>query len=65
MARILYQELQAEHGFAGCYGSVRDAVRPLWQEAATAGTLTQCRFETAPGEQAQADWGAVRVRLGG
>jgi hypothetical protein len=26
--------------------------------------LTQCRFETGPGEQAQADWGEVRVRLG-
>ena len=43
---------------------MRDAVRPLRVEAAAA-SLTQCRFETAPGEQAQADWGEVRVRLGG
>jgi transposase len=62
-ARILYQELQARHGFTGCYETVRDTVRPLRQEAA-AGSLTQRRFETGPGEQAQADWGQVRVRLG-
>jgi transposase len=63
-ARILYQELCAQRGFEGGYGTVRDAVRPLRVEAAAA-SLTQCRFETAPGEQAQADWGEVRVRLGG
>jgi transposase len=62
-ARILYQELCSERGFEGGYGTVRDAVRPLRQEAA-AGSLTQCRFETEPGEQAQADWGEARVRLG-
>jgi len=42
---------------------VRDAVRPLRIEAAAA-SLTQCRFETEPGEQAQADWGEVRVHFG-
>jgi transposase len=26
-------------------------------------SLTQRRFETEPGEQAQVDWGQVRVRL--
>jgi transposase len=62
-ARILYQELRAERGFEGGYGTVRDAVRPLRIESAAA-SLTQCRFETEPGEQAQADWGEVRVRLG-
>ena len=61
-ARILYQELCAERGYEGGYGTVRDAVRPLRIEAA-AGSLTQCRFETEPGEQAQADWGEVRVRF--
>jgi hypothetical protein len=40
---------------------VRNAVRPLRIEAAA--SLTQCRFETEPGEQAQADWGQVRVRF--
>ena len=62
-ARILYQELRAQRGFEGGYGTVRDAVRPLRVESA-ASLLTQRRFETEPGEQAQADWGEVRVRLG-
>ena len=61
-ARILYQELCARRGFEGGYGTVRDAVRPLRLETGAA-LLTQCRFETEPGEQAQADWGEVRVRL--
>jgi len=62
-ARILYQELCAQRAFEGGYGTVRDAVRPLRVEAA-AGSLTQRRFETEPAEQAQADWGEVRVLLG-
>jgi transposase len=62
-ARILYQELCASRGFEGGYGTVRDAVRPLRLETAAAG-LTQCRFETEPGEQAQVDWGQARVPLG-
>jgi len=61
-ARILFQELRGRCGYAGSYGTVRDAVRPLRLEAAAA-SLTQCRFETEPGEQAQADWGQVRVRF--
>lgn len=63
-ARILYQELKAERGFTGCYETVKLAVRPLRAEASLAG-LTQRRFETAPGEQAQCDWGQVTVPLGG
>jgi hypothetical protein len=43
---------------------VRNAVRPLRLEAAAA-SLTQTRFETEPGQQAQVDWGEVRVRLDG
>ena len=62
-ARFLYQELVAQRGFEGGYGTVRDAVRPLRLETA-AGELTQCRFETEPGEQAQVDWGQVRVAMG-
>lgn len=61
-ARILFQELRASRGYTGSYGTVRDAVRPLRIEAAAA-SLTQCRFETEPGAQAQADWGEVRVRF--
>jgi transposase len=62
-ARILYQELTRERGFTGCYETVKLAVRPLRADAALAG-LTQRRFETAPGEQAQCDWGQVTVPLG-
>jgi transposase len=59
-ARILFQELRATRGYLGGYDTVRNAVRPLRTEAAAA-ALTQCRFETDPGEQAQVDWGQVRV----
>ena len=62
-ARILFQELTRERGFGGCYETVKLAVRPLRAEACLAG-LTQRRFETAPGEQAQCDWGQVTVPLG-
>jgi transposase len=63
-ARILWQELRARHGFAGSYVIVRRAVAPL-RLAAVAASLTQRRFETGPGEQAQCDWGQVSVPLGG
>ncbi|WP_407279186.1 IS21 family transposase [Aromatoleum evansii] len=59
-ARILYQELRGERGFAGSYETVKLAVRPLRAQASLA-ALTQCRFETAPGEQAQVDWGQITV----
>jgi transposase len=62
-ARILYQELRHARGFTGCYETVKLAVRPLRAEATLAG-LTQRRFETAPGEQAQCDWGQVTVPMG-
>lgn len=61
-ARILFQELRATRGYLGGYDTVRNAVRPLRTEAAAA-ALTQCRFETEPGEQGQVDWGQVRVRF--
>jgi transposase len=63
-ARILHQELTRERGFAGCYETVKLAVRPL-RAAATVASLTQRRFETGPGEQAQCDWGQITVRFGG
>lgn len=61
-ARILYQELRGTRGFTGGYDTVKNAVRPLRAEAACA-SLTQVRFETGPGEQAQVDWGQVKVRF--
>jgi transposase len=63
-ARILFQELKAAHGYQGGYDTVKLAVRPLRAEASLA-MLTQRRFETAPGQQAQIDWGQTKVKLGG
>jgi transposase len=63
-ARILWQELRSQRGFAGSYVIVRRAVVPL-RLAASVASLTQCRFETGPGEQAQCDWGQITVPLGG
>ena len=63
-ARILYQELVGERGWCGSYETVKLAVRPLRAQANVA-SLTQRRFETAPGEQAQVDWGQLSVRLAG
>lgn len=62
-ARILHQELRAQRGFTGCYELVKVAVRPL-RAAASVASVTQMRFETAPGEQAQVDWGQATVWLG-
>jgi transposase len=59
-ARILYQELKAQHGYAGSYETVKRFVAPL-RELVGSDALTQTRFETAPGEQSQVDWGQVRV----
>jgi transposase len=63
-ARILWQELRSQHGFAGSYVIVRRAVAPL-RMAASVASLTQRRFETGPGEQAQCDWGQISVALSG
>ena len=63
-ARILWQELRAQRGFAGSYVIVRRAVAPL-RLAASVASLTQRRFETGPGEQAQCDWGQITVPLNG
>jgi len=59
-ARILYQELRAGHAFRGSYETVKRFVAPL-RELAESDTLTQTRFETAPGQQSQIDWGQARV----
>jgi transposase len=63
-AQILFQELRASRGYQGGYDTVRNAVRPLRAEA-TVASLTQRRFETEPGQQAQVDWGQVRTRFSG
>jgi transposase len=63
-ARILWQELRAQRRFTGSYVIVRRAVVPL-RMAASVAALTQRRFETGPGEQAQCDWGQITVPLSG
>ena len=61
-ARILHQELCRQRGFSGGYETVKLAVRPLRSDA-TVAALTQRRFETGPGEQAQVDWGQITRAL--
>ena len=61
-AAVLHRELR-EQGYQGAAVMVRRAVQPL-RQAATPRTAT-VRFETGPGEQAQVDFGQVRVWLGG
>lgn len=62
-AQILFQELRLQHGYTGSYATVRRFVRPL-RETACRADLTWTRFETAPGQQSQIDWGQVRVTFG-
>jgi transposase len=59
-ARILYQELRSQRGYMGSYETVKRFVAPL-RELVSSDTLTQTRFETAPGQQSQIDWGQMRV----
>lgn len=59
-ARILYQELTRERGYTGSYETVKRFVSPL-RELDQVKSLTQTRFETAPGEQSQVDWGQARI----
>ena len=54
-AQILLQELSAR-GFQGSYATVRRFVQP-YRLLADKAALCQTRFETAPGEQAQVDYG--------
>jgi transposase len=56
-ATVLHRELQ-EQGFTGSVIIVRRAIVPL---RATATPTATVRFETGPGEQAQVDFGQVRV----
>lgn len=57
-AAVLHREL-CEQGFVGSGILVRRAVAPL--RATAVPSLATVRFETGPGEQAQVDFGQVRV----
>jgi transposase len=59
-ARILFQELQQQHGYRGSYDTVKLFVRPLRAVQAQA-ERALVRFETPPGHQSQIDWGVARV----
>lgn len=59
---VLLRELAAR-GFQGGYSTVARWVRPRRAEAERA-TASTVRFETAPGEQSQVDWGSTGVWLG-
>ncbi len=61
-ARVLYQELKSERSYRGSYETVKRFVAPL-REFAASEAVTKTRFETAPGQQSQIDWGQVRVPM--
>lgn len=61
-ARVLLRELRGL-GFAGGYQQVQRAIQPLRTTRAWASVAT-VRFETAPGDQGQVDFGQLRVWIG-
>ncbi len=60
-AVVILREIQAQ-GYAGGVSILRDYIRPKRALRAARATV---RFETAPGEQLQHDWGEVRTIIGG
>jgi transposase len=54
-AVVLLRELK-ERGYTGGYTVLTDYLHPLREQA---GTVAVRRFETAPGQQAQVDWGEL------
>jgi transposase len=61
-ASRIFQELQAQD-YPGGYEMVKLAVRPLRVERDRLAAATM-RFETAPGRQAQVDWGTTWAQVG-
>jgi transposase len=60
-AQVILRELQAA-GYAGRSSILRDYIRPKRPLRAARATV---RFETAPGQQLQNDWGKYRTLVGG
>lgn len=58
----LHRELQGL-GFTGGVQQVRRAIRP-WRAEARWAAVATVRYETGPGEQAQVDFGQLRIWLG-
>lgn len=61
-AQILYQELVRDRHYKGSYDTVKRFVAPL-RAIASRAALCQQRFETAPGQQSQIDWGQVTAHM--
>lgn len=61
--RVLLREL-AERGEVAGYSTITRRLRPLREQLRAEGLAT-LRFETRPGEQAQADFGELFVRIAG
>lgn len=62
-AKVLHRELGDEFGYEGSYVTVQRYVRPL--RTAAQPEVATARYETAPGAQAQVDWGMLNVWIGG
>jgi transposase len=60
-AMVLHREL-GELGYEGSYVTVQRYVRPL--RTAAQPEVATARYETAPGAQAQVDWGMLNVWIG-
>jgi len=63
-ADVVRQDLQREHGVAVSLRTVERAVAPFRRELHAAEIAT-VRFETAPGEQLQIDFGEITVAIAG
>jgi len=63
-ADVVRQDLLREHAIAVSLRTVERAVQPL-RQALRAETVATIRFETAPGEQLQIDFGTVTVPICG
>lgn len=63
-ADVVRQDLQREHGIAVSVRTVERAVAPFRRQLLAAEVAT-IRFETAPGEQLQIDFGETVVSIGG
>lgn len=61
--KVILRELQAL-GYGGSYTVLNDYLRPL-RQARRAQSRATVRFESAPGEQLQHDWGELWVAIGG
>jgi transposase len=60
-AVVIFRELQAK-GYTGRLSILRDYIRPKRALRVRRATV---RFETAPGQQLQSDWGEQRTRMAG